>query len=246
MKRDSVDKRSEQLFQAAREEVAPEKTRQRIAAALRAQRSVPTRPSTIWWPRFGLTFVLTAAGLLAAGFVALSFVNSQKRLAPVSIEAEAFTPAVRQKKASEPRAEEENVPENAPVLLEPPRTTTGSPAQRPLHQRNAARAPATLEQELKSMQRAQSALSRGDATTALAELDRFGREQGFRQLAAEASLLRIEALAAAGRTNEARTQARGFVQRHPNNPLVDRAQKFATPPAPAEPTRNENNATQGQ
>jgi outer membrane protein assembly factor BamD (BamD/ComL family) len=78
------------------------------------------------------------------------------------------------------------------------------------------------------MQRARAALGRGAATVALAELEAFGRNSGWRQLSVEASLLRIEALAAAGRTEQARSQARRFVEQHPNNPLVDRAQKFAT------------------
>ncbi|HEY6816809.1 MAG TPA: tetratricopeptide repeat protein [Croceibacterium sp.] len=81
------------------------------------------------------------------------------------------------------------------------------------------------------MQRARAALGRGDAAAALAELDRFGRGPGWRQLAVEARLLRIEALARAGRAEEARNLARRFVEQNPNNPLVDRARTFATPPA---------------
>jgi outer membrane protein assembly factor BamD (BamD/ComL family) len=82
------------------------------------------------------------------------------------------------------------------------------------------------------MQRARSALARGDTTAALAELDNFARGPGWRRLAVEASLLRIEALARAGRRDEARNLAKRFVEQHPNNPLVDRARTFANPPAP--------------
>jgi outer membrane protein assembly factor BamD (BamD/ComL family) len=81
------------------------------------------------------------------------------------------------------------------------------------------------------MQRARTALRRGDASAALAELDQFGRGPGWRQLAVEARLLRIEALARAGRAEEARNLARRFVQQYPNNPLVDRARSFVTPAA---------------
>jgi outer membrane protein assembly factor BamD (BamD/ComL family) len=81
------------------------------------------------------------------------------------------------------------------------------------------------------MQRARAALGRDDAHAALEELDRFRRDRGWRKLSVEASLLRIEALSRAGRTEEARQQAARFVKQHPNNPLVDRAQSFAAPTA---------------
>ncbi|HEU5077190.1 MAG TPA: tetratricopeptide repeat protein, partial [Polyangiaceae bacterium] len=97
--------------------------------------------------------------------------------------------------------------------------------------RAPVRAPPSLDQELASMQRARAALGRGDASAALAELDRFGRGPGWRQLAVEARLLRIEALARAGRVDEARNLARRFVEQNPNNPLVDRARTFIAPAA---------------
>ena len=101
----------------------------------------------------------------------------------------------------------------------------------PSAKRAPLRPPPSLDQELASMQRARAALGRGDASVALAELDQFGRGPGWRQLAVEARLLRIEALARAGRADEARNLARRFVEQNPNNPLVDRARTFATPAA---------------
>jgi hypothetical protein len=99
--------------------------------------------------------------------------------------------------------------------------------------REPKREPASLDEELASMQRARAALRQGNAPAALAELDRFGQRPGWRQLAVEASLLRIEVLARAGRVDESRNLARRFIAQHPNNPLVDRARSFATTPSPS-------------
>jgi hypothetical protein len=127
------------------------------------------------------------------------------------------------------------VPENAPsektaTAPQPAKfekQTTKSVAP----QRNVVKAPPSLEEELAGMQRARATLARGDAAAALAELNAFERDAGFRKLSVEATLLRIEVLAQAGKTDEARAEARRFVEKNPNNPLVDRAKKFARPPA---------------
>ena len=55
---------------------------------------------------------------------------------------------------------------------------------------------------------------------------RLQARSGAGELGAEASLLRIEALAASGRRDEAARLARKFAVDHPNSPLIDRALAF--------------------
>ena len=216
MSRDPLDERAAGLFEAARQEPAPEATRQRIAAALRAQ---PTRVIAAQSRRSRRTVVPATFAVAAVALAAGTMILFRGAANSVDISAEAPTP---------PAAEEGTVA----VLPAPPRPSATSPtARRPAVKRAPARVPVGLEQELASLQRVRAALGRGDASAALAELDRFGRSVGWRQLAVEARLLRIEALARAGRADEARNLARRFVKQHPNNPLVDRARTFAAPPA---------------
>jgi hypothetical protein len=215
---DPLDERAAELFEAARQEPAPEATRQRIAAALRARpkQAIATESRRSGWPIVRVTLAVAAAALVAGAMIL-----KQRAADSVDISAEVLTP---------PTAEERTV---APVQVPPVPSAAVSAAPRPTVKRAPARAPASLEQELASVQRARAALGRGDALAALAELDRFDRGPGWRRLAVEARLLRIEALAQAGRADEARDLARRFVEQHPNNPLVDRARAFAAPPSPS-------------
>lgn len=221
MSRDVLDERARELFAAARREPAPEAARQRIAAALRAQpqRATVARPPRPAW-RSARHWLAVAAAAAVAALVLSLHVPAD----PVDITAEAPAPPSTQR-----RTTDANTAAPAPG---PPSSSNAPPvAPSPPTQRTPLRPPPSLDQELASMQRARAALGRGDASAALAELDQFGRGPGWRQLAVEARLLRIEALARAGRADEARNLARRFVEQNPNNPLVDRARSFATPPA---------------
>jgi hypothetical protein len=133
-------------------------------------------------------------------------------------------------------ASEPSEPSPQPSSERPSSDNPNSKATVPLSARPASKLPPpSLEQELAGLARVRAALDRGDAKAALSELHRFDQGQGFRKLTVEAKLLRIEALAQAGKTDESRAEARRFVETNPNNPLVDRAEKFARPPtAPAE------------
>src|SRR5262249_30104552 len=83
--------------------------------------------------------------------------------------------------------------------------------------------PATLVDELKSLQRAESALATSDTAGALAELDRYDRVLHGKQMVNEAALLRMEALSRAGNRAAASALAVRFVASNPRSPLVDRA-----------------------
>ncbi len=217
--RRSLDERCAALFAAGRRERAPDATRKRILSALHARSESVTAADTRrsrWIPALAL------AAVALGGLLVLS--SLRPKPVPVPISAEAPRPTA----PKNPIANERIV---APV----PAPSASSVRPRPAPRPSAGRKPASLGQELASMRRARAALGRGDARSALAELDQFGRSPGWRRLAVEASLLRIEALARAGRGDEARSLARRFVAQHPNNPLVDRAQTFAEPPPSGAP-----------
>ena len=86
----------------------------------------------------------------------------------------------------------------------------------------------TLLDELDLLKRARSALRSGEGSTALALLDRHERERAGDSLVAEATLLRIEVLAALGRKEAASELAQRFVRANPNHALSDRARSFIT------------------
>lgn len=84
----------------------------------------------------------------------------------------------------------------------------------------------TVAEQLDVLQRARRALRAGAANEALQLLAAEERALAGSEFAAEARLLRIEALASANRRSEARALARDFVRRYPHDPLVDRARQF--------------------
>ena len=92
----------------------------------------------------------------------------------------------------------------------------------------------TLLAELDLLKRARTALRSGDGGQALELLGQRAREHTGNGLDAEATLLRIEALAALGRQGEASELATRFVRENPNSALGDRAKSFirATVPRP--------------
>jgi hypothetical protein len=92
----------------------------------------------------------------------------------------------------------------------------------------------TLLAELDLLKRARTVLRSGDAAQALDLLTRHARERTGNGLEAEATLLRIEALAALGQHADASELATRFVHENPNSALGDRAKSFirATPPRP--------------
>jgi hypothetical protein len=88
-----------------------------------------------------------------------------------------------------------------------------------------------LRAEIALVDAARAALRAGAPDRALALLQRHAATYGAGTFAPEATALRIEALAATGRTAEARAAAQRFVADHPDSPLSDRVARFAAPPA---------------
>jgi hypothetical protein len=88
--------------------------------------------------------------------------------------------------------------------------------------------------DLELLKRARVGLRAGAADRALELLDRYARERVDGGVEADATLLRLEALAALGRKGEASRLATRFVRDSPNSVLADRARTFivaAEPPA---------------
>lgn len=101
------------------------------------------------------------------------------------------------------------------------------PAEAPVvspatHRRSTGADPAAvpLSRELASIDAARAALARGDAAGAMARLDRYARAYPRGRLDLEAEVLRVDALAESGRTDQAHARAREFLRRHPNSVLA--------------------------
>jgi thioredoxin-like negative regulator of GroEL len=92
----------------------------------------------------------------------------------------------------------------------------------------------SLAEELETLKHARELLRSGDHQGALRALDAYTNELRGSNLGAEATMLRIEALAAAGRRDEAAGLAQRFVLQNPDSPLVDRARAYVNSVAPRE------------
>lgn len=213
------------LFAAARREAPPSEIRARALAAMVASRRATSAR------RSGMIKVGTP-WLLAAAAVALGIGFTQRE--PDS------SPIVAEPVAASPRtppsgAASEPTPVEVPSAQEP-RRVAPVPAPpmsvpRPAPSLPMAVAVPSLSAEVEALDRVRAALDHDDPATALAELDGYQRAGG-RRLTAEAALLRIEALAHAGKTQEASALARDFVAANPGSPLVDRAREFLETDSP--------------
>jgi hypothetical protein len=103
-------------------------------------------------------------------------------------------------------------------LAATPAPATPTPAEEPHDQ---AVAP-SLKRELAFLEDARADLRQQAPAAALAALNAYDRTFPAGTLKAEATALRIEALVAAGRREEAALFARTFLSTHPNSPLTGR------------------------
>jgi hypothetical protein len=101
-------------------------------------------------------------------------------------------------------------------------------APRAAPQPAARAAPSSLGDQLAQLQRARAALRSGQAAQALELLDAYQSQLDGQAFGAEATLLRIEALAATGQKERAAESAQQFARDYPNSPLIDRAQSLAS------------------
>lgn len=210
---------AEQLFEAARRE------RPDAGAKRRALREV-ARPSRVL--RLERWF-LVAAALVAAGVVLVRVRGSSPVKPAISAEPVTALPAP-------PEALSQRAPRS--LVSAPPAPSSSAPLLAP----SSAPKPraATLEEELAFLDRARQALLQGNTSAALASLAQYEKVATSRRLGAEAALLRIQVLAAAGRGREASERAREFVRQNPNSPLVDRARSFSFESVPEKQEKRES------
>lgn len=217
---DPIDEFGARLFEAARREQPPSGLEQRLlAGALREARAEERRrPMAL---RRGLTTGAAVSVVLLAAGIALQ-IRSPKPNEPISAEpAVAHSASPKSPKSplaaeSAPSASARPAPTSVPSIVKPTLTA-------PLP---SASATVTLSDELDALKVASTALAAGDAPGALAALDRYDHVLKGSKLRAEATLLRIQALARAGNAQAASALAQRFVDQNPDSPLVDRARSF--------------------
>ena len=123
-------------------------------------------------------------------------------------------------------------PAPPPVIVPAPEAPMATPQVPPLppsisapvraKERPSAVGDKTLKEEIRLLDRARAATVAGQPRRGLAELERYGRRFPRGVFRPEAMVLRIEALDAAGESQNARTLGRYFLAHYPESPLSDR------------------------
>jgi|RhiMethySRZTD1v2_1073278.scaffolds.fasta_scaffold131261_2 hypothetical protein len=236
--RDSLDERADALFGAARLEAPSTETRQRALHALLEARRGARSPgsaeesaaATAWWPRIRPLRKPIAALAAAALVAAACFIW----LRPRPPETLTLSPEDRPSASIPLRRETAPSAEPAPPIdaADIKSATPRRPPPRPPVSARAAPSATppralSLPEEVALLDRARAALAAGDAKRALEILDEHGRVPGGAMLAAEAGLLRIQALSRAGQAQKAAQEARRFIDANPGSTLAERARAFA-------------------
>jgi hypothetical protein len=84
-----------------------------------------------------------------------------------------------------------------------------------------------LEDELAVIDAARGALAGGRPAVTLSHLHRYRSEFRAPHFVDEADALEVQALAALGRTDEAQTKAKTFLEAHPSSPYTQRVRSAA-------------------
>ncbi len=220
MTQDPLDRLGARLFEAARSEAPAKGAEQR--ALLAALSEARTARVTVL-PRRAAWAAVASVAVLAASVALLM----QRRKPAEQISAEPASAHSAAKPA--PRAAVSAPSSSAPQKPAPAPAPSNVRSQltAPLPSASAA---ATLSDELDALKVASTALAAGDPGAALAALDRYDHVLKGSKLRAEATLLRIQALARSGNAQAASTLAQRFVDQNPDSPLVDRARSFIQTP----------------
>jgi hypothetical protein len=109
----------------------------------------------------------------------------------------------------------------------PVRTTDSPAALPPPPTRASAPANSALRAELAALDAVRSTLANDDPAGALSFLGAYFRTFPRGRLHLEAEVLRIDALAKAGRLEDAKRHAQAFLKRHPNSVLTGRVRPHA-------------------
>jgi hypothetical protein len=227
----SFDAWEKELFGAARSEAPDANARRRtLATVLEAsahaavgdddkplsKRGATEQRRAAWpWLASGAAIAVAAGWALMAGSrseLDRSIAPAPERVLDLPPSRSAEPPASSPEPA--PRAPDRGVPLRASSA--PARSSAEKPA------------PLTLSDEVALLDRARDALKQRDFGGALAVLDGHARRPDAR-LRDEALLLRMEALAGAGRSAEASELAARFIAANPGSTLADRARSYLGP-----------------
>jgi len=135
--------------------------------------------------------------------------------APVAVAPRAATRIPASQPAAAPAAGPAAAPE--PATAEPSKVPAVSVPRSGLPSNEAS-----LRQELGALEQSRRAFLAHDYTAALRLLDEYTRKFPKRQLGSEATVLRIETLAARGDRDTAARIGHDFLQSHPNGPYAQR------------------------
>lgn len=210
--RDSLDEFAKTLFEAARRERPSAEVRSRAARL-----APPVVQNVVRWRRPVFAAVGLAAALVLASVVALR--SRHEPLLSMSAEHAPRRGAVSDQHPSQSADE---VPPTEPARVEPSRKPVHPAIAKPPE----APPPASLPDEISALDRARTALGAADPTQALRILDDYDHVLHGTRLTAEATLLRIDALARQGKKAQASELARRFIDANPGNALADRARAF--------------------
>ena len=163
---------------------------------------------------------LALLGVAASAALSVPFVMSGSSEAP-PLQTTVVPP-------NQPRRPALAPPVTAPAAAEPVRPAAATPAHptrtapaKPLSSAEALRV------ELGQLDAARSKLAAGRSEEALAALDAYDRSAPRGMLKLEAEVLRIDALSRSGRTAQAQSRARAFLERHPKSVLAARVRRIA-------------------
>ena len=90
----------------------------------------------------------------------------------------------------------------------------------------------TIDEEVRLLNEAQTALRAGDPKLALTRTDEHARRFPSGKLASARAVTRMMALCRAGQQNQARLEADRFLARYPGSPFADRVKGICSPQSP--------------
>jgi hypothetical protein len=242
---DPIDEFAAALFSAARRERPSDDVRDRALYAITSRDSgatdqaspessspevrVAAVASVARRSRYGAILALAAAVAAVAGGV----VVFRGRGEPVFSIGPEVSSHREEARAAPSLSNIEDLPAPEPVQTAPTADRAARPRPPSRASRDAAATqkvevapPASLPDEIAALDRARTALTSGDPAGALRVLDEYERVLRGTRLTAEATMLRIDALARSGRATEASSLAARFVEANPGSALADRARAF--------------------
>jgi|HubBroStandDraft_1064217.scaffolds.fasta_scaffold110308_2 hypothetical protein len=251
---DDPTEREKLLIDSARLDVPPAAAKGRMLAALGFAAVTTTTAGA-----GGATTVATSGAARLIKWLAISAIGSAitlgavEGLSPPLSEMAGNTPIAESEAKPEPPsspgraldAPEWKVPRTVPAPIPTMRAVAAmpavpaTPAAKPVSGQGSTFGGSppqpTLTAEVAALAEARHALASGDAATSLGLLDGYDRRFAQPILTLEATVLRVEALVALGRIDEARGLARGMLAAHPDSPYAQRVRSLigtATSPIP--------------